>query len=345
MSHETNSSAPAFTKLTDLASERLGGKAVLCSDDFFAEKENLLKPGRGIFIVDKYTDRGKWMDGWESRRKRTPGHDWCIIKLATSGKIQGVDIDTNHFLGNHPPFASIEACSMPANASASDLNSDKTLWIEILPKSPLNPGSQNFYEILNNSIFTHLRLNIYPDGGVARLKVYGDVYRDWSVVGEKEEVDLAAAVNGGRSIACNDMFFSHMGNLIMPGRGVNMGDGWETKRNRTPNNRDWVVVRLGHPGEIDHVLIDTCHFKGNYPDTFLLEGCMVSELDEHQIESGNVEWTAVLPQSKLKADHEHHYKSEITNKGPFSHMRLSIFPDGGISRMRLFGRLKRETGL
>ncbi|MFL5774308.1 MAG: allantoicase, partial [Flavisolibacter sp.] len=207
---------PVFTKLTDLAAERLGGQTILCSDDFFAEMENLIKSGRGIFIPDKYTDRGKWMDGWESRRKRTPGHDWCIVALATPGKIHGVDIDTNHFLGNHPPFASLEACYLK---KTKKVKWDELPWKEILPKSPLNPGSQNFYEIRSDEVFTHVRLNIFPDGGVARLKVYGDVFRDWKKVDEDEEIDLAAAVNGARAVFCNDMFFSHMDNLIMPGRG------------------------------------------------------------------------------------------------------------------------------
>lgn len=328
-------SEPNFTKLTDLAAERLGGKALSCSDDFFAEKENLLKPGRGIFIADKYTDRGKWMDGWESRRKRVPGHDWCIIQLATSGKIHGVDIDTNHFLGNHPPFASIEACNL--NASNADI--EKAEWKEILPKSPLQPGSQNLYEIADKNIYTHLRLNIYPDGGVARLKVYGEVYKDWSLVNESEVIDLAAATNGAKSVLCNDMFFSHMDNLIMPGRGVNMGDGWETKRNRTPNNRDWVMVRLAHKGVIDKILVDTCHFKGNYPDSCLIEGCNISQADEPKLNTGEIKWTTILPQTKLSADHEHVYEKEIVNKDIFTHVRLTIFPDGGISRMRLWGKI------
>ena len=163
----TNDTAqPSFTQLTDLAAERLGGKVLYATDDFFAEKENLIKPGRGIFIADKYTDRGKWMDGWESRRKRTPGHDWCVVQLATSGKIHGVDIDTNHFLGNHPPHASIEA------AYLKNGDWEKAEWKEILPKNSLHPGSQNFYEIGDKNIFTHIKLNIYSDGGVASLKVY-----------------------------------------------------------------------------------------------------------------------------------------------------------------------------
>jgi allantoicase len=337
MSTAKNTEAPGFTNLTDLAAERLGGKALLCSDDFFAEKENLLKPGRGIFIVDKYTDRGKWMDGWESRRKRTPGHDWCIIQLATSGKIFGVDIDTNHFLGNHPPHASIEAANI---AATGDIDFEKIEWKEVLPKSPLQPGSQNFYEIKDNGIYTHLKLHIYPDGGVARLKVYGEVFKDWSTVDASETINLAAATNGAKSVLCNDMFFSHMDNLIMPGRGINMGDGWETKRNRTPNNRDWVIVRLAHKGIIEKILVDTAHFKGNYPDSCLIEGCTIPYKEEGNLDGKSIEWTTILPQTKLSADHEHLFEDEIKNKGPFTHVRLSIFPDGGVSRMRLWGRIR-----
>ncbi len=327
---------PSFAKLTQLAAERLGGKALLCSDDFFAEKENLLKQGRGIFIADKYTDRGKWMDGWESRRKRTPGHDWCIIQLATPGKIHGVDIDTNHFLGNHPPHASIEACYISDN---SNFDLERIVWKEILPKSPLKAGSQNFYEIKDRDVFTHIRLHIYPDGGVARLKVYGEVFKDWNLINEEETIDLASAVNGAKSVLCNDMFFSHMDNLIMPGRGINMGDGWETKRNRTPNNRDWVIVRLAHKGVIEKILIDTCHFKGNYPDSCLLEGCNILARDENKLHTTEIKWNTILQQTKLSADHEHHFESGSNE--PFTHVRLSIFPDGGISRMRLWGRIKK----
>lgn len=326
-----------FTNLTDLAAERLGGKTLLCSDDFFAEKENLLKPGRGIFIADKYTDRGKWMDGWESRRKRGPGNDWCIIQLATAGKIYGVDIDTNYFLGNHPPFASLDAFNI------KDVDTDeyeKINWVQILPKSPLQPGSQNFYEVNDHNIYTHIRLNIFPDGGVARLKVYGEVVKDWSMVAEDEELDLAAAVNGAKSVLCNDMFFSHMDNLIMPGRGINMGDGWETKRNRTPGNKDWVIVRLAVAGVIDKVLIDTCHFKGNYPDSCMIEGCNIAADDAVDFGKNEVNWITLLPQVKLKADHEHYFEEEVNIHQPVTHVRLTIFPDGGVSRMRLFGKGK-----
>ena len=333
---EITKTAPAFAQLTDLAAERLGGKVLYATDDFFAEKENLIKKGRGIFIIDKYTDRGKWMDGWESRRKRTPGHDWAIVQLATPGKIAGFDIDTNFFLGNHPPHASVEAIYLE---DASNITEWETLpWEEILAKSPLDAGSQNFYECKREKLFTHLRLHIYPDGGVARFRVYGTVFKNWDAVAADETVDLAAAINGGQAIACNDMFFSAMSNLIMPGRGINMGDGWETKRNRTPNNRDWVILQLATTGTINKILVDTCHFKGNYPDRCSVEGCLLTENSDHLAE--NVQWISVLPEQKLSADSEHEFESEIANKGLFSHIRLNIFPDGGISRLRLWGNKK-----
>ena len=327
--------SPAFTALTDLAAERLGGKVLYSTDDFFAEKENLILPTRGIFIHDKYTDRGKWMDGWESRRKRTPGHDWAIIQLATSGKITGFDIDTNFFLGNHPPHASIEAINLPNAEGISDW--ENLAWKEILPKSHLDAGSQNFYKCESDEIYTHLRLHIYPDGGVARLRVYGEVFKNWNAVSTNDTIDLAAAINGGQAIACNDMFFSAMSNLIMPNRGANMGDGWETKRNRTPNNRDWVILKLAHQGIIDRIIVDTCHFKGNYPDSCSIEACVSATNDVENI----ADWKTLLPQQKLSADHIHEFAQEVNALGTITHIRLNIFPDGGVSRLRIFGKISR----
>jgi allantoicase len=333
---ETIKESPEFTQLTDLASERLGGKVLFATDDFFAEKENLIKSGRGVFITDKYTERGKWMDGWESRRKRTPGHDWAVIELATSGKIVGFDIDTNFFLGNHPPQASIEAVHLENTIGITDWDSDDLEWKEILPKSHLDAGSQNFYKSNSNELFTHVRLHIFPDGGVARLRVYGEVYKDWSLVKENESVDLASALNGAKAIECNDMFFSDVSNLLMPGRGVNMGDGWETKRNRTPNNRDWAIIKLAHAGIIDRIIVDTCHFKGNYPDSCSIEGTYASG----NVSDSDTSWKSILPQQKLQADHIHEFTNSIIPHESITHVRLCMFPDGGISRLRLFGKIK-----
>jgi allantoicase len=329
---------PQFASMTDLAAERLGGKVLYATDDFFAEKENLVKPGRGVFITDKYTDRGKWMDGWESRRKRTPGHDWAVIQLATPGKISGFDIDTNFFLGNHPPHASIEAVYLLDAAPVKDWDGDAIEWEELLPKSPLDAGSQNFYACNSDEIYTHVRLHIYPDGGVARFRVYGEVFKNWDIVSANDQVDLIAAVNGGKALACNDMFFSSMANLTMPNRGINMGDGWETKRNRTPGNRDWVILKLGIPGTIEKIIVDTHHFKGNYPDTCSIESCM--SYDDSAVINNEVKWTELLPAQKLSADKEHEFIKEIADRSACSHVRLNIFPDGGVSRLRLFGKKK-----
>ena len=323
------SSDPDYLSLLNVAAEKLGARSVSCSDDFFAEKENLLKPGRGVFIKDKYTDQGKWMDGWESRRKRVPGHDWCVVKLAATSVIKGVDVDTNHFLGNHPPFCSIDACN------SQKLKAEHAEWKEILPKSPLSPGSQHLFEIKDRHLWTHVKLHIYPDGGVARLKVYGEIHIDWSLVMSDEEIDLAAAINGAKSIACNDMFFSHMDNLIMPGIALNMGDGWETKRNRTPGNRDWVIVRLAHKGIVNRIIVDTNHFKGNYPDSCSIEGCLSPD-DNLK----NMDWTLILPKMKLEPDKKHYFDSELISVAEISHLRLNIFPDGGISRLRVLGYIR-----
>jgi len=324
---------PGFASLTDLAAEKLGGKALYCTDDFFAEKENLLKPGRGIFIADKFTERGKWMDGWESRRKRVPGHDWVIIKLAMPGIIAGFDIDTHFFLGNHPPHASVDALYLPD--ATENIEWEKLNWEEVLSKSSLDAGSRNFFKCESQKMFTHVRLHIYPDGGVARFRVYGKVVKDWGRVKPNEEIDLAAALNGAEALACNDMFFSEMGNLLMPQRGINMGDGWETKRNRTANNRDWVIIKLATPGLIHKLIVDTAHFKGNYPDSCTLEACFCE--DDEAVKNNKVNWEEILPSQKLNADTEHAFTTELKCKTVYSHVRLNIFPDGGVSRIRIFG--------
>lgn len=318
-----------FDHLIDLAAERVGGLVLDCSDDFFAEKENLIKPGRGVFIEGKYTDRGKWMDGWESRRKREPGHDWCTLKLGLRGVIHGVDIDTNHFLGNHPPHASLEAACVDTEPGADD-------WVEILAKSPLEPGSHNQYAISSEAEWTHLKLHIYPDGGVARLKVYGEVKPDWSLLAKDQIIDLVAVENGGRVLSCNDMFFGAKDNLIMPGRGINMGDGWETKRRRGPGH-DWAILQLGHPGVIDQIEVDTHHFKGNYPDRCSLESIHAPGAQEDELT--RLEWRPLLPASQLTAHQQHYFDQTLLHHDPVSHVRFNIFPDGGVSRLRLNGRI------
>ena len=329
-----NFDAAAFTGMVDLSAERVGGQALKTTDDFFAPMENLLKPGRGIYLPDEFTDSGKLMDGWESRRKRVPGHDWCIIKLGMPGVIRGVDIDTNHFLGNHAPYASIEAVSCADDVSSTAL--EQMEWRQILPVVALKQGSQNIFSVISEERWTHIRLNIYPDGGVARLKVYGEVRKLWNTVPADRSIDLVAIENGGLVIAANDMFFGNKNNMIMPGKGINMGDGWETRRRRDPGN-DWAIIKLGRPGVLEKIEVDTNHFKGNYPDVCWIEGCLAPNAEMNALNHMQFEWASVLSRTKLKASHQHYFTKEIEAAGPWSHLRLSIAPDGGISRLRVWG--------
>ena len=349
MSTSATQAATAPVGLVDLASERVGGAAILANDEFFAEKENLLKPGRGIFIADKYTDRGKWMDGWETRRRRTPGHDWCVVQLGLRGIIKQVDIDTNHFLGNHPPFASLDALCLTSDSDSPQSRAslklappvaiERLFWEPLLEKSSLNPGSQNLFPVASGETWTHVRLNIFPDGGVARLRIYGVVVPDWSKLKPGELVDLAAIENGGVPLACSDMFFSSMNNLVMPGRAENMGDGWETKRRREPGY-DWIIVKLGRPGTIKKIEVDTNHFKGNYPDMCSIEGCASSTGD-----LTDAQWNEILSKTKLQADTRHFFERELCSVGDCTHVRLNIYPDGGREPIASVGNVGLTIGL
>ena len=325
-----------FHQWIRLEQPRLGSSVVFATDDFFADKSRLIDPAAPEFIPDKFDDHGKWMDGWESRRKRTEGHDFCVIRLGVPGVIRGLDIDTSHFTGNFPPEASVEACISDAETP------DETAgWQEILPRKALQGDAHHFVDVHDDHAFTHVRLHIYPDGGVARLRIYGEVTPDWSGIASDSSLDLFALENGGRAITCNDEHFGSMHNLNMPGRGINMGDGWETARRREPGN-DWVVLALGRPGIIERVEIDTAHFKGNYPDRASLQAAMASNSDPGSIEKESSDWPELLPQQKLEMDAQHSFADELNSLGVVSHVRLSIFPDGGISRLRIFGRTSQQ---
>lgn len=313
-----------FTELLDLASERLGGSVLYATDDYFAEKENLLKPAKAIWKEHEYTDRGKWMDGWESRRKRVPGYDFAIIRLGLPGVIRGVIVDTAFFRGNYPDSCSIEGTSMRSDASVEALLAAE--WRELLPRSPLQGDSENHFAIDGKDAITHIRLNIFPDGGVARLRVHGEVVPEWRHVGGLgNEVDLAAAENGAEVLNCSDMFFGPKHNLIMPGRAHNMSDGWETKRRRGPGY-DWVIVKLATEGRVRRIEVDTNHFKGNYPDTASIDGS-----------TDGSNFVELLPRTKLQAHTRHFFIDELLTDGPFTHVRVNVFPDGGVSRLRVWG--------
>ena len=316
-------------RFINLAQPSLGADVLYATDDFFAEKEGLLKPESPVFIDDKFTERGKWMDGWESRRRRTPGYDHCIIRICR-GKIYGIDIDTSHFTGNYPEHASIDACDCELDPD------DSTVWKEIVPKSPLKGDSNNVFFVESDQNWSHLRLNIYPDGGVARLRVYGEVHKDWSHIGSEEETDLASMRNGGVAVACSDMHFGDMWNLLKPGRAINMGDGWETARRRD-EGYDWAIMQLGHPGRVRRIEVDTLHFKGNYPARCTVRGTFAPGASEEYLTENSDHWKTLLSEADLNADRNHVFEHEINDVGDITHVKLDIFPDGGVGRLRMFG--------
>lgn len=340
-----------FIHLPDLAAKRLGGLVLWASDDFFAPKESLLEPAKAVFDPDRYTVRGKEMDGWESRRKRRrplgrTGHDSAIIELGLPGALRGVDVDTSFFLGNYPAACSLDAVRLDRFVPTERM--DGVPWREVLPRALLQGGQSNRFALADDATYTHVRLHIYPDGGVARLRVYGDVRPDWErLARERGWLDLAAMENGGRAVVSTDDFFSHKSNLIVPGRSSFMGDGWETKRRRggpdtdwfvDDDVHDWVVLAVGRPGRVHKLEVDTNHFKGNFPDTVRVEAVQVTgPLDETVEACALLPWRELLPRTPLEAHRRHHFEAELGDVGVVTHLRMAIYPDGGISRLRAWG--------
>lgn len=332
MSAEQN--LPEFARrLVNLASPRLGSQALAASDEFFAPKERLLEDGAAVFIPDKYDAHGKWMDGWESRRRRDGGHDHCLIRLGVKGIVHGVDIDTSHFTGNYPPAAALEACLSEAEPGPD------AAWREIVAPVPLGPSAHHFLAVPACGPFNYLRLHIYPDGGVARLRVYGEPVASWEEAARDRVHELSALKNGGRIVAYNDAHYGTVWTLLTEGRGLNMGDGWETRRRREPGN-DWIIVRLGAAGHLERIVIDTCHYKGNYPDRASLQAAFVEAGTDDAIVTQSMFWPELLPPQKLSADAIHEFdEGSLSTLGAVNYVKLNIFPDGGVSRLRVFGRL------
>jgi allantoicase len=320
-----------FLSLVDLASVRFGGSVIAANDEFFAPKDRLIAPEAPVWIADRYTDRGKWMDGWETRRRRDPGHDWCIVRLGAPGVVRGVDVDTAHFKGNFPEACAIDTCDVEGRPAAAEL--EQASWREVLPRNALTGDAHNLFAIRNAPRCTHLRLRIFPDGGVARLRVHGEAAPDWDRLRLRGEVDLAAAEHGGRVVACSDMFFGSRHNLIMPGEARTMGEGWETRRRRD-GGHDWTIVRLGTAGTIARAEIDTRHFKGNAPGACSIEACVAPQ----EIPDEEHAWHDLLPRTALQPDARHVFEGELAPSPVATHVRFNIYPDGGVARLRLFGR-------
>ena len=317
----------------NLASYKLGARVVEASDDFFAPKERLILDSEPVFKPGVYDENGKWMDGWESRRKRSSGNDYAIIQLATSGSLEVVLLDTSHFNGNQPEYISLEA-------TADDQLSDTTKWVQVIDKSEVAADSRHYFAIQNHQNFRFVRLQIYPDGGVARLRVFGRPVFHWQEqqsYGNKY-IELSASIHGAYALSCSNQHFGSVQNLLAPARGINMGDGWETRRSRRQGN-DWAIIALAHAGILNKICLDTCHFKGNYPDMASLEGIYAPDASQEELEASSL-WISILPKTKLAMDKEHSFeKVRISPHSKISHVRLNIFPDGGVSRLKLFGEI------
>jgi allantoicase len=326
---------PAQPPLIDLASRHLGGSVMAASDESFGEKEHLLVPSDADFTPGTYGHRGEVVDGWETRRRRTSGHDWALIRLGAPGEIRSVEVDTSFFTGNHPPQCRLEALGAEGYPSPEELSAPDAGWEEIVPCSALRGDARNSFPVATRTRFTHVRLSIFPDGGVARLRVNGRAVPDPRRLAGLT-FDLAAREHGGLIEAGSDAFYSSAWPLNLPAPARNMGDGWETRRRRTPGN-DWVVVRLAAPGRLQQVEVDTSHYKYNASGEFALHGAQAEATPEHD----SPQWFPLLPRTRLQPDTRHFFDAaaDAAGRRTVTHVRLDAFPDGGMSRLRLYGSL------
>lgn len=318
-------------RFINLASASLGAEALSATDEFFGAKDRLLNDHAAVSRPGEYDENGKWMDGWESRRRRGAGHDSCVIKLAAEGTIHAVDIDTTHFTGNYPHAASLEG------VNSGSIPDENTKWAELLPPQGLHGNLHHIIPVDSRNSWTHLRLNIFPDGGVARLRVYGTPSRLPEPSQKDGLIDLASALAGTHIVAWNDAHFGKPHNLLLPNVATRMEDGWETRRRREPGN-DWTILALGHAGIIERVEIDTTEFKGNYPDQASLQAAYLPGMDDAAAVPLSLYWPVLLPQQKLRPNQPQQFSEQIAAVGAVTHVRFNIFPDGGVNRLRLFGR-------
>ena len=316
--------------MINLANPRIGSKIIFKTDDFFAAAHRILNIDAPVFKDGLFDKHGKWMDGWETRRRRSKGFDYLILKLGKPGKIFDIDIDTTHFNGNQPTHASVEGCFSRTKPNK------KTKWTRLLGKKKLGPNKNHGLKSQNKSIFNYIKLNIFPDGGVARLRLYGKIEMEKNILNYKN-INLTSVLNGASIVGCNNEHFGRAENIIAPGRGKNMGDGWETRRSRG-KNFDWLIIKFGKPGLIKKLEIDTHHFKGNYPDTCSIQTANISKnLSNKLIVNNSKNWKFILNKSKLSANKKHVFKKFLIKRNKENYLKINIHPDGGISRIRAFG--------
>ncbi|MGW3600602.1 allantoicase [Streptomyces sp. NPDC005167] len=329
-----------FTDLVDLADRRLGAGVVAANDEFFAERENLLNRERAAFDPERFGHKGKIMDGWETRRRRgtdaahpfpaPEDHDWALVRLGAPGIMRGIVVDTAHFRGNYPQRVSVQATSVEGSPSPSELLADDVKWEEIVPPTAVRGHAANGFEITGGRRYTHIRLCQHPDGGIARLRVHGEVVPDPAWLATLGTIDLIAVLNGGAYEDASDRFYSSPTQIILPGTSRKMDDGWENRRRRVRDTNDWVRFRLVAQGAVRAVEIDTACLKGNVAGWTALQG--------RNGETG--EWFEIIPRTKLQPDTLHRFP--LHAQAVVTHVRLDAFPDGGVARMRLHGTLTEQ---
>lgn len=308
--------------LVDFCSAAIGGKVISFSDQYFADAANLINPKDPIRKAGYYVPTGAWFDGWETRRHNKNPSDWVIIKLGVVGEINSCEIDTAYFNGNEAPAVSIEG---------TEKYSDNCTWEEIMPKTPCGPSQRHFFKFpATKKQYTHVRLHQYPDGGIARFRLYGHVIPIFPD-DPNHVIDTASVEYGGVAIQCSNQHFGRKENLLLPGRGVDMGDGWETARSREPGHCDWVVVKLGARTVPERIVVDTAHFRGNFPQAIEVQGT-----DHYSGDAKQQHWNSLVSRTETSADTEHVYN--ITQRTPVTHVKLTIYPDGGVKRIRVFGK-------
>jgi allantoicase len=302
------------TQWADLASRSLGAGVIYANDELFADRENLIKPEDPVFQPHTFGNKGQIMDGWETRRRREAGSDSAIVRLGCAGIVRRVVVDTSHFTGNYPPEVSVEACGAEGYPAPAELATAP--WTTLVPRSKVAGDTRNEFEVALGQRFTHVRLTLFPDGGVARLRVYGEPVPDPRLL--PATIDLAALENGAVVTGCSNMFYAAPANLLLPGLARVMADGWETARRRDDSN-DWVAVRLACPGAVEVVELDTSHFVGNAPGWATLG-----------YDGGHL-----MARTALQPDTRHRF---AVPGGPVAEqIRLDIYPDGGMARLRVFG--------
>jgi allantoicase len=318
----------AFTDLPDVASRAVGGSVVHANDELFAAKENLITPAPPVHDPSAFGPRGKVYDGWETRRRRTPGHDAAIVRLGTRAEVHGVVVDTAYFVGNYPPRVGIDGVDLPGHPSVEELID--AAWQPLVPVTDVKGDTANELPVDEPTTCTHVRLTLHPDGGVARLRVHGRARPDPALL--TGTVDLAAMENGGDVVDCSDAFYASARNLLLPGRARTTAEGWENARRRD-GGHDHVTVQLAGPGTVRRLVLDTTCFLGNAPGEAMVRGCLGGPGEQ-------AGWVTLLPRTRLQPDTRHVFPVAPGASGErVDHVRLDVYPDGGLARFRVLGEL------